>query len=266
MRAPHPSLAASRHAAATLGPTTGTRSTNAGGGGIVASCSDFVQAPTSSEYSARVLIATQNGSTNTRSITRIIAAIAGARLPPSQRCTETSSGHVATTTIVAQISATRNGRMIQNDAAMSPPIDSTASVVRVTSLCMIASRLLYCLACGLVLHQFPNFVVEIAAPTDVVLIRPSRGVLQFRNVPDRFRDEPIPLTPWVRAVVDPADLDFDRIERACRNLHLFPSKDFAVKRRHGLPVGLVAPSGNHFLFPGLSDSQRECVFGVVGVR
>src|SRR5664279_5617440 len=85
-------------------------------------------------------MATQNGSTNTSSIATVITMIVGVRRPPSLRCSDNIGDQVATTIIVAHMSATRNGRMIQNDAAMSPHIDSTASVVRVTSLCMIGSR------------------------------------------------------------------------------------------------------------------------------
>ncbi len=70
------------------GPTTGMRSTNAGGCGIVTPCSDFAHAPTSPEYSASVLMATQNGNTNTSSIAIVITTMASIRLPPSQRCSD----------------------------------------------------------------------------------------------------------------------------------------------------------------------------------
>jgi hypothetical protein len=42
-------------------------------------------------------------------------------------------GQVGTTIMVAQTIAPRNGRRIQNDAAINPPMKSTASVVRVRS-------------------------------------------------------------------------------------------------------------------------------------
>ena len=51
---------------------------------------------------------------------------------------------MATTIIVAQISANRNGRMIHNDAARSMPIDRTANVGRVTSRFMMGSRVSGC--------------------------------------------------------------------------------------------------------------------------
>ena len=79
-------------------------------------------------------IAVQNGSTNTSSIASVITATASERRPQSARSTLSISGHVATTTIVAQITGARNGRRIHSEAMISTPMKSTASVVRVTSL------------------------------------------------------------------------------------------------------------------------------------
>jgi len=45
------------------------------------------------------------------------------------------TGQVATTTMVAQITADRKGRTIQNEAAIRMPIKSTARVVWVRSRC-----------------------------------------------------------------------------------------------------------------------------------
>ena len=58
---------------------------------------------------------------------------ASQRRPHSIACTRSMSGHVATTIMVAQITAGRNGRKIQNEVAMSPTMQSTASIVRVRS-------------------------------------------------------------------------------------------------------------------------------------
>src|SRR4051794_31183210 len=56
------------------------------------------------------------------------------RRPPARCCRPSSSGQVATTIMIAQISAPRNGRRIQKDAAISPPMNSTVSTERVRSL------------------------------------------------------------------------------------------------------------------------------------
>ena len=55
------------------------------------------------------------------------------RRPPARRCTLIMSGQVATTIMIAQMIAPRNGRRIQSEAAISPPITITVSRMRVSS-------------------------------------------------------------------------------------------------------------------------------------
>jgi hypothetical protein len=67
---------------------------------------------TSPPRSAIVATAALSGSTITTSIPITIAATAIERRPPTRRSMPIISGHVATTIIVAQRSAGRNGRTI----------------------------------------------------------------------------------------------------------------------------------------------------------
>ncbi len=106
------------HVAAILYPTSGNPATQSGGGGIVIVCSALAQFTISSEYSTIVLTAVQNGSTNTSSMATVITATAGRRRRPKAASIFSISGQVATTIIVAQMTGTRNGRMIQMDAAI----------------------------------------------------------------------------------------------------------------------------------------------------
>ena len=62
-----------------------------------------------------------------------MTATAGTRRPPKRCSSDFNSGQVATTTIVAQTVAARNGRNTQNEAAISKRMQSTASTVRVRS-------------------------------------------------------------------------------------------------------------------------------------
>ncbi len=58
------------------------------------------------------------------------------RRPPSRASSLRSSGQVATTIIVAQTTAPRNGWRIQNTATISPTRNRTASVLRLSSRCI----------------------------------------------------------------------------------------------------------------------------------
>ena len=78
------------------------------------------------------LIANVSGTTSTSSIAPVISATASPRRR-TRRCTASSTGHVATTIIAAHTVDSRNGRRIQNDAAISIAINATASTVRVRS-------------------------------------------------------------------------------------------------------------------------------------
>jgi hypothetical protein len=62
-----------------------------------------------------------------------MTATAGARRPPHAPSTRRISGQVATTIIVAQMKAARNGERIHSEPAISPPMNSTESVVRARS-------------------------------------------------------------------------------------------------------------------------------------
>ena len=80
-----------------------------------------------------VVIASQNGRTKITSSAMVITATASPRLCQSRSWTCSIMGHVATTSVVAQMIAGRNGHNIQNEAAISPATKRTASVVRVSS-------------------------------------------------------------------------------------------------------------------------------------
>jgi hypothetical protein len=82
-----------------------------------------------------VAIATDRGTTSTRRTSKVIRITAGSRRLPNSRCARSSNGQVATTTIVAQISAGRKGCRIHSDAAISTQRKSTASVGRAISMC-----------------------------------------------------------------------------------------------------------------------------------
>jgi len=91
----------------------------------------------SSALATMVPIASEKGTTNTRRSAIVITVTASQRRPHSHPCTRSMSGHVATAIMVAQMSAGRKGRKIQNEAAMSPPMNSTARVVRGRSRWMV---------------------------------------------------------------------------------------------------------------------------------
>ena len=80
-----------------------------------------------------VVIASQNGRTKITSSAMVITATASPRLCQSRSWTCSMIGQVATTRVVAQITAGRNGHKIQKEAAISPPTKRTARVVRVSS-------------------------------------------------------------------------------------------------------------------------------------
>jgi hypothetical protein len=67
------------------------------------------------------------------SVARVITATASPRLRQRYIWTCSIIGHVATTSVVAQINAGRNGHKIQNEVAIRPPTKRTARVLRVSS-------------------------------------------------------------------------------------------------------------------------------------
>jgi hypothetical protein len=70
----------------------------------------------------------------TASITMVINAVAAARRPPIQRSISSIIGHVATTIVVAQINALRNGSKVHRLPLISTAIIRMTSTVRVRSL------------------------------------------------------------------------------------------------------------------------------------
>jgi len=69
------------------------------------------------------------GTMNSMSMISVIAMTARARLFHSLACSHRSTGHVVTTTIVAQMIAARNGCNTQNDAVISATMKSTPKVM-----------------------------------------------------------------------------------------------------------------------------------------
>jgi hypothetical protein len=82
----------------------------------------------SSACAAIVVIAAVTGSTNSSSRISTITVTARLRLPQSLAWNQSSAGHVATTSIAAQIVAPRNGRSVHSDAMISATRVSTPSV------------------------------------------------------------------------------------------------------------------------------------------
>src|SRR5688572_8203949 len=80
-----------------------------------------------------VPIAADSGTMSSSTRMSDIAVTAAQRRPPTRRCSARNCGQVATTIIVAQMIAPRNGRRIHNEAAISPPITITVSRMRVSS-------------------------------------------------------------------------------------------------------------------------------------
>ena len=111
---------------------------------VTVAASDFDHSTTSGVCSTTTTMPTAIGATTMTIIASVITATARPRRPPRRPCTARITGHVATTIMVAQISAGRNGRSTQNVAAINPPIATTASRIRVTShdtgRCSLASR------------------------------------------------------------------------------------------------------------------------------
>mgnify|MGYP003694131281 CR=1 FL=1 len=123
----------SRQTFAALSPTTGIFSTNSGGCGSFTSENRLVQSTISLALATMVPIAAENGTTKTSSSAAVMMVVASQRLPQRRDWSARRIGHVVTTIIAAQMVAARNGRRIQTDAAMSPPMIRTAKTVRVRS-------------------------------------------------------------------------------------------------------------------------------------
>src|SRR5262245_36266987 len=116
-----------------LSPIRGSARTAAGGGGIFIVASASTQPLMRSAWSTMVLMAMARGTMRTSSRAMVMAATASERRFQSRRWIWRMSGQLATTIVVAQTTAGRNGRRTQNDAAMSPAMKSTARVTRARS-------------------------------------------------------------------------------------------------------------------------------------
>src|ERR1044072_5361461 len=108
----------------------GMLATHSGGEGVFKEVRDFVHSTISSTFDTIVPIAKVSGTINTQSKSSVITASAKERLPHNQSWIFVIIGHVATTMVVAQTSAPRNGKRIQIEAPMRLTIKSTASTLR----------------------------------------------------------------------------------------------------------------------------------------
>src|SRR6516165_2357200 len=118
---------------AALSPKNGTPDSQSGGGGNLNAASEVVHPTMRSKLSAIVVMASQNGTTKTTTSANAMTATASPRLFHKRRWTRSMMGQVATTRVVAQMIAGRNGRKIQKQVAIIPPTKRTAKVVRVRS-------------------------------------------------------------------------------------------------------------------------------------
>src|SRR5690348_6085714 len=118
---------------AALLPKKGTVDSHSGGGGSLKADSEVTHSTIRSKLSAIVVMASQNGMTKMTRMAIVMTVTASQRRFHRRRCTVSMIGQVATTRVVAQMIAGKNGRNIQKQAAIKPVTNSTASVVRVRS-------------------------------------------------------------------------------------------------------------------------------------
>src|SRR5512139_562388 len=122
-------MAISCQRSCSLVPTRGRPATHCGGGGTLNSVNHLVQPAMRLALSAMAAMASDSGTTSARSRMTVITTTASDRFPHSRAWIASITGQVGTTTIVAQITAGRNGSSIQNDATMRPPMKRTPSVI-----------------------------------------------------------------------------------------------------------------------------------------
>src|SRR5215469_130612 len=123
-----------------LAPTSGRLASQAGGGSSLKEAKSFAQIAISSTFDTIAPTANVNGTTRTQSSKSVITVTAKARLFPNHLCSEIIKGHVATTTVVAQTIAPKNGRSIQIEDPIRATIKRTASTVRVISRSISATE------------------------------------------------------------------------------------------------------------------------------
>src|SRR6185503_17464211 len=132
-KASGPAAARSCHWAVSRSPANGTFASHDGGGPSPLARYERTIAMRLVEASSSALMATQNGTITTTATIATMIVVASARLPPTRFCTDRSSGHVATTIAVAQISAPMKGSNVHRLPTISRPMISTVRVVRVMS-------------------------------------------------------------------------------------------------------------------------------------
>ncbi len=95
----------------------------------------------SSAFSMMATMASKKGTINRISMTIVMAVTARPRFFHSRPSTFNMNGQVATTIMMAQMSDSKNGLIIQNVAAIRIPIQRTCRVIRVGSgaeiLCIV---------------------------------------------------------------------------------------------------------------------------------
>jgi len=125
-----------------------------------------------------VAMASDSGTTSTSNRRSVITNTASDRFPHSRAWMPSITGQVATTTMVAQITAGRNGRNIRNEAAIRPPMKRTPRVIWARSRC-----------CGFMFlqsgHGYRKYTSR-ATPTprlgDVIAVTKWHPILYCKNV------------------------------------------------------------------------------------
>ena len=127
------SAASAFHCTAIFRPTSGAFPTQSGGCGTLTVRSDFDHTMMSSDRSAMASTAVARGATTISTMKSVITATARLRLPQSRRSSRRSAGQVATTIVVAQMPASRNGLSTQKLSSVRPPMVMTPRTIRVRS-------------------------------------------------------------------------------------------------------------------------------------
>jgi len=122
-----------RHSEISWSPNSGISSSHNGGDGNLNDVMAFTQLTIRSKFCESVAIASQNGATKTSSSAVVMTTTASQRRCHSCCCTRSITGQVATTRVVAQIVAGKNGQTIQTEAAISPVTNRIARIIRTRS-------------------------------------------------------------------------------------------------------------------------------------
>ena len=118
--------------------------TQEGGGDSPCVTRFFTRSTPSDADSTSTPIARPNGTMKIASMTIVSSAVATDLRPPAQRSALSSSGHVAMTMVVAQISAPRNGNSVQRLPAINSAMMRITRKIRVRS-----GRATCCMLCPL---------------------------------------------------------------------------------------------------------------------